>query len=147
MVMLVLWVVTPCGLLSGHQRFGVAYCLHLRDWSPETFVFVYTSPPGVATQLTNMDIFTAVKSANLIDSHGSELFVRTKILTFSMEILQKNEKLQVWMLGCLCLWNELVLDNSSDINEAKHCFNLWHIPALLGSKNLDFSIEKFGFCG
>jgi hypothetical protein len=27
----IFWVVTPCSLLAGYQRFGGACCLHLQD--------------------------------------------------------------------------------------------------------------------
>jgi uncharacterized membrane protein YqjE len=30
MTMLVIWVVTPCGLVGRYQRFGQTYCLHLQ---------------------------------------------------------------------------------------------------------------------
>jgi hypothetical protein len=36
--MVVSWIVTPCGLISGHQRFGGTDCLHLRGCSTETLV-------------------------------------------------------------------------------------------------------------
>jgi hypothetical protein len=32
MSMLVFWVVTPCGLVRGHQHFGGTYCLHLQHF-------------------------------------------------------------------------------------------------------------------
>jgi hypothetical protein len=30
--MLVLWVLTPCGLVGSHQLFGGTYCLHFEGW-------------------------------------------------------------------------------------------------------------------
>jgi hypothetical protein len=30
MSILVLWIVTPCGLVGTYQRFGETYCLHLQ---------------------------------------------------------------------------------------------------------------------
>jgi hypothetical protein len=30
LLMLVLWVVTPYGLIGGYQSFGETYCLHLQ---------------------------------------------------------------------------------------------------------------------
>jgi hypothetical protein len=35
MSVLVLWVVTPCGLVGRYQRFGGTFCFHLQDLSPE----------------------------------------------------------------------------------------------------------------
>jgi hypothetical protein len=31
MAMLVIWVVTPCGLVGRQRQFGETYCLHLQD--------------------------------------------------------------------------------------------------------------------
>jgi hypothetical protein len=44
MTMLGLWVVMPCGLVAGHQRFGGTHYLHLQD-SSETLVSTYKSIP------------------------------------------------------------------------------------------------------
>jgi hypothetical protein len=32
MLMLVFWVVMPCGLVDRCKRFGRTYCLHLQGW-------------------------------------------------------------------------------------------------------------------
>jgi hypothetical protein len=58
--MLVFCVVTPCGVVGSYRCFGKTYCLHLQKW------YIPTSPHGVATQKTNIDIFTAVKTSDLI---------------------------------------------------------------------------------
>jgi hypothetical protein len=63
MLMLVFWVVTPCGLLGRYQRFRGTYCLHLQ---PMKCWYLPTSPHGVTTQKTNTDIFTAVRISNLV---------------------------------------------------------------------------------
>jgi hypothetical protein len=33
MSLLVFWVVIPCGLVGGYQRFGGTYCYHLQFWT------------------------------------------------------------------------------------------------------------------
>jgi hypothetical protein len=49
MLMLVFWIVTPCGLVGRYQRFGGTYCLHLQVFSPkavcssQTLVSTYKS--------------------------------------------------------------------------------------------------------
>jgi hypothetical protein len=62
-----LLLVTPYGLLQGHQRFGRRYWLHLQGWSWRQFFFLklcwlLTSPHSVTAQ----DIFTNVRASNLI---------------------------------------------------------------------------------
>jgi hypothetical protein len=52
------WVVTLCG----HQRFRETYCLE----PPPKCWYLPTSPYGVTTQKTSTDIFTAVRTSNLI---------------------------------------------------------------------------------
>jgi hypothetical protein len=46
----VFWVVTPCSVVVGYQRFGGPYCLYLRSdvrieaaWTSETLVFYNTT--------------------------------------------------------------------------------------------------------
>jgi hypothetical protein len=50
--MFVLWVVTSCELVARYQRFGRISCLHLQGF--------------VTTQKTNIYIYTAVKTSNLV---------------------------------------------------------------------------------
>jgi hypothetical protein len=68
---LVLWVVTPCGLIGRYQCFGGTYCLHLHPWRWRHYVCLKcwclpTSPQGITTQKTNTDIFTAMRTSNFI---------------------------------------------------------------------------------
>jgi hypothetical protein len=35
-MLLLFWVMTPCGLVSRYQRFGETYCLHLQGFSYES---------------------------------------------------------------------------------------------------------------
>jgi hypothetical protein len=78
--MLFFWIVTPSKLVGRYQRFGGTYrlhgdshqrfgeirCLH-RDSiiSPKRW-YLSTSPQGVTTQKTNIDIFTAERTSDLI---------------------------------------------------------------------------------
>jgi hypothetical protein len=34
-MMMLFWVLAPCGLVGRRQLFGETYCLHLQDFSPE----------------------------------------------------------------------------------------------------------------
>jgi hypothetical protein len=52
--MMVFWVVTPCGIVSRYQRFG----------GTQTTVPIFSL--GVTTHKTNIDIFTAVRTSDLI---------------------------------------------------------------------------------
>jgi hypothetical protein len=49
MLMLVFWVVTPCGRVSRYQRFRGTYCLHVQGW------YLPTSPHSVTTWKTDID--------------------------------------------------------------------------------------------
>jgi hypothetical protein len=68
---LLFWDLMPCGLVARHRRLGEisAYSLqHWRWWqyvSPKRW-YLLTSPCGVTIDKTNMDIFTAVGTWNLI---------------------------------------------------------------------------------
>jgi hypothetical protein len=59
--MLVFWVEMPCGLVGRYERFGGAYCVHCQSHLP-------TITHGVTDQKTNIGIFTAVRTSNLISS-------------------------------------------------------------------------------
>jgi hypothetical protein len=61
--MSVFWVVTQCGLAGRYQRFGETYCL-LYAGVPLKRWHLPTSPHGTATQKTDIDNFTAVRTAN-----------------------------------------------------------------------------------
>jgi hypothetical protein len=70
---LILWVVTPCGLAGRYQRFGKTHCLHHQ---------------GVTTQKTNIDVFTAVRTSNLnitLSSHRNISHFTTFYSHFSLE--------------------------------------------------------------
>lgn len=59
MFMLVLWVVTPCGLVCRYQRFRVTYFLHLYGESAYVFLKFWYLPASthgvITTQNTNFD--------------------------------------------------------------------------------------------
>jgi hypothetical protein len=65
MVMVTFWVLTPCGLAGGYQCFGGTYYLP-EDRCNMFLRNVGTRPRGVTNQKTNIDIFTAVRTSNLI---------------------------------------------------------------------------------
>jgi hypothetical protein len=60
MSVLVFWVVTPCTLVAGYQRFGLTYCFQLQTWRCRQYVspkrwYLPAHPQGVVTQKTNID--------------------------------------------------------------------------------------------
>jgi hypothetical protein len=73
--MLVLWVVTPCGLVGGYKLFGGTYYLHS---SPEDGGSMFLRNVGiclqVTTQRTNIDMkmtaFWDVAPCSLIEVYG-----------------------------------------------------------------------------
>lgn len=58
MSIVVFWIMTPCSLLGGHQRFGeTCIRLHVQDtWQP------LAKQHGVMAQKTSIHIFIAVKT-------------------------------------------------------------------------------------
>jgi hypothetical protein len=60
--MLVFWVETPCELVDIYQRFRRTYCLYLQ---PEDGGSIGLYLHGFTTQKTNIEFFTAVRTANL----------------------------------------------------------------------------------
>jgi hypothetical protein len=76
---LVFCVVMPYGLVDRYQHFGGTYCLHL--WPSETLVcwYVPASPHNITTHKTNVDIFTALKTSNLIYLIVLSSFLHTKV--------------------------------------------------------------------
>jgi hypothetical protein len=68
LMMLLLWVVTPCRLVGRCQRFGETYCLHLQGCRWRQYVFpkrwcntYLTSLQGVTTQEDDVVIITAAQ--------------------------------------------------------------------------------------
>jgi hypothetical protein len=55
MSMLVLWVVTPSGLVGGYQSFGGTFCLNLQSFQPKRRN-PSTRPLGVTAQKTTTDV-------------------------------------------------------------------------------------------
>jgi hypothetical protein len=59
MLVLLFWVVAPCGLVGGYKCFRGTHCLHLqgrrRQYVPPKRRCLPTSPYGVATKKTNTD--------------------------------------------------------------------------------------------
>jgi len=58
-----LWVVTPCSVVVGNQRFGGPRCLHLQDevtmeaaWTPENFVSYHSTTRRHNPENLYMDI-------------------------------------------------------------------------------------------
>jgi hypothetical protein len=73
--MLVFWVLTPCGLVGRYQYFDRTYFLHLQDWRRQyvslKFWYVCTSPHGVITQMTNINITHMLL---ILECGGNELY-------------------------------------------------------------------------
>jgi hypothetical protein len=68
--MLVFWIITPCELVGRYRRFWGTYWSVFKPWRWRQYLppkrrYLPTSPYGVATQKTNIDIFTAVRTSNL----------------------------------------------------------------------------------
>jgi hypothetical protein len=65
--MLVFWVVTPCGLIGRHQSFG------RNEDGSGMFLLNVGIYHAVTTHKTNIDIFTAVRTSNLLQLRISHL--------------------------------------------------------------------------
>jgi hypothetical protein len=63
MSIVVLWIVTPCSLLGGHQRFVGTYYLHIQGYIPSKICQPLTRPHDVTTQKITSDVF-AVRILN-----------------------------------------------------------------------------------
>jgi hypothetical protein len=85
LVMLLFWVVTACELVGRYQRFGGTYCpTQPERWrqyvSPKRW-YLSTSSQAVTIQKTNIDVFTAVRTSDLIFSQP--VFERSIVMSSS----------------------------------------------------------------
>jgi hypothetical protein len=96
--MFVFWVVTPCGLVGRYQCFGEktlppSSAPEMKAYVPSKRWYLPTSPHGVITQKTNIDIFTAVSTSNFI-------FVLYPPYLPTNSIIEKSVKYGYFLLGC-----------------------------------------------
>jgi hypothetical protein len=55
--MLVFWVVTPCGLTDGYQRFGGIYCRHFQGWMNIAFHHILLNIYGTTQKTESYKIY------------------------------------------------------------------------------------------
>jgi hypothetical protein len=64
-------VLRSCGLVNGYRSFRRTHCLYFKSWRWKQFVsakrwYLHTGPNSVTTKQTNMGVFTALRTSNLI---------------------------------------------------------------------------------
>jgi hypothetical protein len=96
--MLVLWIVTSCGLVSIYQRFGGTYFLHLQGRR--------SSPHDVTVQKTDIDNFHLVWS--VLKKEGAIFILKTWFLLHVSPFAK-----DFWTLSRTAWWPGLVLLESS----------------------------------
>jgi hypothetical protein len=65
MLMLVFWVMTPCGLTGDYQHFGGTHCLYRQHFSPEDGDSIFLANVGI-----NLQVHTALPtSTNVLCTH------------------------------------------------------------------------------
>jgi hypothetical protein len=99
---LVFRLVTSGELVDRYQCFGETYCFHVQECPLEHW-YLPTNPHGGTTQ-TNTDIFTAVKTSNLVwkVSFGSGEFSTRPQLLGAVNVLNKTTAGQAPLLSPTC---------------------------------------------
>jgi hypothetical protein len=70
MWIVVIWVVTPCDLVGGYERFGGTYCFHLQGGSGGyTFRAIALMMEAGRTSETSADFYQTTRHNNPEDSH------------------------------------------------------------------------------
>jgi hypothetical protein len=88
---LVLWVVTPCGLVGRHQRFGEIYCLHLQERPTSTRILLdeisgshcgeYEDVFWDVAPCSLVEVYRHFSGANCLHHQGDESLIALMIKT------------------------------------------------------------------
>jgi hypothetical protein len=120
--MLALCVVTPCERVGIYDRFGGTYCPHLQSWNslqlcrwrqyvPPKRLYIPTRLYDVTTHKTNIEIFTTVRTSNII-------FLN--MLIWIVCVSWSNRQFKIW-------WILTAITDHSDLRFSVRPW-FWHNP-------------------